>query len=79
MMAPYMAGSGMPGMMGQGGMRPGVMPGNDLIGPLREAVRDPRRLLDGRPRRIPGGEDPDLERFNRLYERGLELPRKDVP
>ena len=58
---------------------PGVMPGNDLIGPLRELNRDPHRLFDFRPRRLPGTEDPELKRFNQYYERGLQLPRRDMP
>ncbi|HEX7899559.1 MAG TPA: hypothetical protein VF950_17455 [Planctomycetota bacterium] len=58
---------------------PGVVPGNDLIRPVRELVRDPDRLLDFRPRKIPGYQDPELQRFNRIYERGLELPRRELP
>lgn len=58
---------------------PGVEPGNDLIGPLRELIRRPEGLRDFRPRKIPGYVDPDLERFNRLYERGVELPRTEIP
>lgn len=58
---------------------PGVEPGNDLIGPLRELRREPRGWRDFRPRRVPGYVDPDLERFNRLYERGIELPRSEIP
>jgi hypothetical protein len=58
---------------------PGVRPGNDLIGPLRELIRRPEGLPDFRPRKVPGYVDPDLERFNRIYERGLELPRTEVP
>ena len=58
---------------------PGVRPGDDLIGPIRRLNRRPEGLYDFHPRRDPGYQDPDLERFNRIYERGLELPRRDVP
>lgn len=58
---------------------PGVRPGYDLIGPLRELNRRPEGLLDFRPRKDPGYVDPDLRRFDRLYERGVELPRTEVP
>ena len=58
---------------------PGVRPGGDLIRPILELIRRPDGLFDFRPRRDPGYEDADLERFNRIYERGLALPRRDIP
>jgi hypothetical protein len=59
--------------------QPGVRPGGDLIAPILELIRRPEGLFDFRPRRDPGYENADLERFNRIYEQGLELPRRDVP
>lgn len=32
---------------------PGVRPGGDLIGPIRDLIRDPSGLLDFRPRNVP--------------------------
>lgn len=55
---------------------PRVRPGNDLIPPLRELRAEPRHWLDFRPRKDP---DPEVERFHRLFERGIELPRTEIP
>lgn len=57
---------------------PGVRPGGDLIRPILDLIRRPEGIFDFRPRRDPGYEDADLERFNRVYERGLELPRREL-
>jgi len=32
---------------------PGVRPGGDLIGPVRDLIRKPSGLLDFRPRKVP--------------------------
>jgi hypothetical protein len=47
---------------------PGVRPGVDLLGPLRDLIRKPSGLLDFRPRKIESGL-PDRETAEFLRER----------
>ena len=53
---------------------PGLRANDNLL----DVLFEPRRLLEWSPRKRPGGLDPDVERFNRIYEerrRAVEEPR----